>query len=286
MCLGCRYDVSGMDIRAKCPECGDRVAPSVNNIALESADHKLLATLNGSTRAITKAGVLALIGLALLCLGYGFRGGGVGSQAPMFGTLFGSSTLLVTTFLAAQQMRVLGSHRIPGEDPKAKSFRAVLRGAAIFVVAYALLSAAVLVLLVSGRISLSQHRAIEYVFTMWILFLFVPIYVCFYLHSLAQRSRSLKPKLLMSLAIAGMFVMIPLPAATGPADESILLLLGLSGSQPSSFPRLLPINPPYVWPIAMAWCIIVMLVAIAYFRRGLGFAEPIDSDVDPKMSGA
>ncbi|MEO1279899.1 MAG: hypothetical protein AAFV77_13150, partial [Planctomycetota bacterium] len=97
------------------------------------------------------------------------------------------------------------------------------------------------------------------------------------LQGLAQRSRSLSPKLLMSLAITGMFVMIPLPAATGPADESIFLLFGIPGSQPSRFPNFLPIDPPYVWPLSMAWCITVMLIAIGYFRRGMGLNSSTQS---------
>ena len=276
MCLGCRYDVSGMDIRTKCPECGDRVAPSVNNIALEHASATLLHTLDNSTKAIAKAGLLALVGLALLCFGYGLRGGGLGNQLPLFGTLFGGALLLVSTSTAARQMWSLGAQRIPGEDPKAKSFRSVLRAAAVVAVAFALVSAAVLILIGSGQISSSQHRSIGHMFTMWILFVFVPVYVCFYIQNLALRSRSLNPKLLMGLAVGGMVPMITLPATLAAADASIFLLFGIPGAQPSRFPPLLPIDPPYVWPLSMAWCITIMLVAIGYFRRGMGFVDRAD----------
>lgn len=58
MCLGCRYDIGGMDIRAKCHECGDRIAPSVNFISLEHAPPAFLSALDRGTRGLNKAGAL------------------------------------------------------------------------------------------------------------------------------------------------------------------------------------------------------------------------------------
>jgi len=280
MCLGCRYDLAGMDIRAKCPECGDRIASSVNNIALEHAPRAFVHGLDRATKAIAKAGVLALIGLALLCVGYGLRGSGMASQSRLFGTLFGSALLLVAIGASARQLWTLGAHRLVGEDHKARSFRTVLRVSAIIAVAAAATSAAVLVLIGTGRIPASQHRIVESFFVVWIAFLFVPLYVSFYLQTLAQRSRSLSPRLLMGLAMGGMLPMVFIPVTLASADESIFPLFGLPGAQPSSFPSRLPIDPPYAWPLSMAVCIVLTLTAITYFRRGMGFASRSPTSAD------
>lgn len=281
MCLGCRYDISGMDIRAKCPECGDRIAPSVNFISLEHARPEFLAAVDKGTRGLTKAGALALVGLALLSAGYTLNNTTSFGRAPLFCTIFGSAVLLIATGVAAQHMWALSSHRLPGEDAKAKTFRTAIRVMAGIAVATAAMSAIIFALVGTGQLAWTGRGPLDYFFMLWMAFIFLPAYTVFYLHLLAQRSRSLSPKWLMGLALGTMAPMITLPSTLSFGSEGVFKLFGLPATSQFPTPNLLPIDPTYVWPITMGLSIAIALFAIAYFRRGLGFDHTTPPSTDP-----
>lgn len=281
MCLGCRYDISGMDIRAKCPECGDRIAPSVNFISIEHAPPSFLAAINKGTRGLTKAGALALTGLILLCAGYTLSSTPLAGRAPLFCTIFGSALLLIATGVAAQHQWLLSAHRLPGEDNKARTFRTAIRVMAGIAVATAALSAIIFALVGTGQLTWSGRGPLDHFFTLWMAFMFLPAYTVFYLQMLAQRSRSLNHKLLMGLAIGSMAPMITLPATLSFGSNGVFKLFGLPATSRFPTTSLLPIDPPYVWPITMGLGITVALAAIAYFRMGMDF-DPTEADQPPE----
>lgn len=281
MCLGCRYDISGMDIRAKCPECGDRIAPSVNFISIEHAPPTFLAAVDKGTRGLIKAGALALTGLALLSAGYTLSNTTSFGRAPLFCTIFGSALLLIATGVAAQRQWLLASLRIPGEDAKARTFRTAIRVAAGIAVATAVLSAIIFTLVGTGHITWSGRGALNNFFVALLAFTFLPAYTAFYLQLLAQRSRTLNAKLLMGLAIGTMAPMITMPATLSFGSNGVFKLFGLPTTSQFPTANLFPIDPPYVWPITMGLSIAVALFAIAYFRKGMGFA-PTEADQPPE----
>ncbi|UYV12473.1 MAG: hypothetical protein NCW75_14385 [Phycisphaera sp.] len=271
MCLGCRYDISGMDIRAKCPECGDRIAPSVNFISIEHAPPSFLAAVDKGTRGLTKAGALALAGLALLSIGYTLISTTLAGRAPLFCTIFGSALLLIATGVAAQHMWALSSQRLPGEDARAKMLRTVIRIMACIAVATAAMSAIIFALVGTDQFTWSSRSPLDHIFILWLAFIFLPVYTVFYLQSLAQRSRTLSSRLLMGLAVGTMAPLVTLPATLSFSSDGVFRLFGLPATSQFPTPNLLPIDPPYGWPITMGLSIAVALFAIAYFRKGMGF---------------
>lgn len=278
MCLGCRYDISGMDIRAKCPECGDRIAPSVNFISIEHAPPTFLAAVDKGTRGLNKAGALALTGLVLLSAGYTLSNTTSFGRASLFCTIFGSALLLIATGVTTQHMWALSSQRLPGEDAKAKTFRTAIRVMAGIAVATAAMSAIIFALVGTGQLAWTGRGPIDHFFMLWMAFIFLPAYTVFYLQLLAQRSRSLNPKLLMGLALGTMAPMITLPATLSFGSDSVFKLFGLPATSQFPTASLFPIDPPYVWPITMGLSITITLFAIAYFRRGMGFDKTTPQD--------
>ena len=274
MCLGCRYDISGMDIRAKCPECGDRIAPSVNNISLEHAGPDILRALEAGTRQAKQAGLIAILGLLLLCVAYTLGNRGVPTTIALFGTLLGAVLLLISTGLAILASRTVCKHRIAGEDGKLKTMRTVLPICAVAAAAIAGLSAIMFALVATRQILPHGRSFLSYYFVLWMAFPFVPIYFTFYLQMLAQRSRALSARVLAALAGAGFLGLILMPTVVTSSSHALFALFGIH--VPSRFPAvgILPGDPAYVWPTALAFNIGLALAAISYFRRGLGLTNP------------
>ncbi|MFI4915477.1 MAG: hypothetical protein ACIAS6_03085 [Phycisphaerales bacterium JB060] len=270
MCLGCRYDISGMDIRAKCPECGDRIAPSVNFISLEHSPPPFLAALDSATRGLNKASLIAVSGLALLCASYALSGKGLPPRAVFFGTIFGTALLLVSLGVAGVHQWALTAERRPGEEQKAKAFRTAIRVMLGIAAGTAVVSCVLFALSGAGRFPMTTN-GMNFFLILWMSFVFVPAYTVFYLQLLAQRSRHLSPKVLMGLALVCMAPMITMPQILSFGSGGILKLFGVPYTSRLPATGLLPIDSAYVWPLSMAVSIVVALIAIAYFRKGLGF---------------
>lgn len=270
MCLGCRYDISGMDIRAKCPECGDRIAPSVNNICIEHAHPEFLHALDRGTQLARKAGLVALAGLALLCAGYTMATKGLAANASLLGTLTGSGLLFVSIGLAIPACWLLGHARMPGEEPRLKTLRRLIPISAITVAAVATASACLLILIAIGLVVPDRRSLFSRFIILWMVYPFVPIYIVMYLQMLAGRSRVLKPHALLALGIAGFFALMIMPVTLSASSSEMMALFGIRATNPYPFRIVAFVDPAYVWPVGLGINIILALVAIAYFRKGMG----------------
>ncbi|MFI4881061.1 MAG: hypothetical protein ACIAQU_00590 [Phycisphaerales bacterium JB064] len=285
MCLGCRYDISGMDIRAKCPECGDRIAPSVNFISLEHVHPSVLRGLEVGTRQARQAGLIALCGLLLLCAGYMLGTKGLPGNVTLFGTLVGSGLLLVASGLAFFACRSIARARISGEEQKLRTLRKALPICAMGAIAIAVLSAILFLLTAAGQIYPHRRNFFSYFFILWMVYPFVPIYLVFYLQMLADRSRVLRARVLLVLAIAGFFSMMLMPTALSSGHAELFGLFGIHVTNPYPTSSFLPFDPAYVWPVSLGTNIALALIAIAYVRKHMGFAVTLeDPSPEPPRS--
>lgn len=271
MCLGCRYDISGMDIRAKCPECGDRIAPLVNNICIERANPEFLRAIDEGTHRAWKAGLVALAGLALLCAGYTMSTKGLATNASLFGTLMGSSLLFVSIGLAIYACWHLGHARMPGEEPRIKTLRKAIPITAVIVAAVAVASACIMILIAMGLVEPDRRSLLSRFFILWIVYPFVPIYIMIFLQMLAGRSRVLNSHILPALIVAGFFALMLMPVTLSSSNSELFALFGIRVANPYPFRIVASVDPAYVWPAGLGTNIILALVAIAYFRKGMGF---------------
>lgn len=143
------------------------------------------------------------------------------------------------------------------------------------------MAAIIFALVGTGQLTWTGRGPLQHFFILWITFMLLPAYTVFYLHALAQLSRSLQAKLLMGLAIGTMAPMITMPATLSFGSDGVFKLFGLPATSRFPMPNLLPIDASYGWPITMGLCIAVALFAIAYFRRGMGFDLPTSPSTDP-----
>jgi hypothetical protein len=271
MCLGCRYDISGMDIRAKCPECGDRIAPSVNFIRIEYETPQVLQGLDAGTWQARRAGLVALTGLALLCAGYTLGSKGLAAQAALFATVVGAAFLLAASALAAQACSTITRHRISGEEQKLRTLRGALSIVSIASVAIAFLSATVLALVATGQIYPGRLGALSFLFILWLAFHFVPIYLIFYFQMLADRSNAMSAKVFLGLGVPGFAALVLMPTSL-PGGRGQFALFGIQAPSVIPAPSFLPIDQAYIWPAALSVNIVLALVAIAIFRKGMNFS--------------
>lgn len=270
MCLGCRYDISGMDIRAKCPECGDRIAPSVNFLSLEHEKPEVLHALDAGTEQARRAGLVALTGLLVLCAGYTLGGKGFGGTPALFATLFGSAFLLASSLMAARACQTITRHRISGEEQKLRTLRGALSIVAVASVAIAFISATVLALIATGQIYPGRLGALSILFILWLAFHFVPIYLIFYFQMLADRSRTLSARTFLGLGIPGFAALVLMPTSL-PGGRGQFALFGIQAPSALPTPSFLPMDQAYIWPVALGLNITLALIAIAVFRKGMGF---------------
>ncbi|MEO1008882.1 MAG: hypothetical protein AAFX79_09955 [Planctomycetota bacterium] len=268
MCVACGYPLDGLDVRGRCPECGEHVARSIHLVDLAYAPPADRDAVLSGLGGLRRAGWIALAGLAMVVAGFELRGTIAGPRLAMFATVFGTAVLLCALGYATRGVWVLTGPDLAGHERRSESLRRMLRYGSLAACVIALASISLFALAGVG-VHIRPRMIARHGLIAWMVFAMLPVGVVAYLQLLADRVRAVGRGMLGGVVAACMLPLALTPAALTFGGDGVYRLLGVPAQVRLPRPAVFGIADSYGWPILLAAGIAAMLAGVACFARGL-----------------